>query len=539
MVASEIDGNRRRRWIMTSLAVVCLIMTGASLKLIPASDRVTEEIRREYKLSPGASVEVSNINGPVEIESTDTDKAEVHIVRSARTQKDLLDRKVIIEQTSTGLVVRGDPELDWLRRGVPDSDFLTRLSRDPSGFDWLQHGREVVTLKLPQQVDLSIKQINSRIRVGKIKGATQLIGVNGRAEIAALEGSAEASGINGGLNLAIAHLGERGILVKGVNGGAELNFANVVNAELDVGVVTGGVYVDVPDVTPLKINKEVISRAKIGAGGAPITISGVNGSVRIRGENLGENTRSFNGLAHAFASDPNPITAPNEPMRKLEEIHREYKLSPGARVEVSNINGPVEIETADTDMAEVHITRFAQGLADLNDRKLKIVDTPNSLTIQADGNSLRMGGNEVRHRVALKIPRRVDLTIKHVSDSLKVGEIDGSIQLNGLSWKAEMSLAAGQIEISRVSGTAVIRVTKLDEQGINISNVSGKVELLAPADLNANIDVNGNHGKVIIGLPHKVQEGTLNGIRFRAQIGSGGAPISISNIIGTVSLRQL
>ena len=529
-----IRGFPRSNWIKDAKAMKAEIALH-----LGRGESVTEEIHREYKLSPGARVEVSNINGPVEIETADTDMAEVHIVRSARTQTDLLDHKVIIEQTSAGLVVRGDPELDWLRRGIPDSDFLTRLSRDPSGFDWLRHGREVVTLKLPQQVDLSIKQINSRIKVGKIKGATQLIGVNGRAEVADLEGSAEASGINGGLNIAIAHLGERGILVRGINGGAELNFANGVNAELDVGVVTGGVYVDVPDVTPLKINKDVISRAKIGAGGAPITISGVNGSVRIRGENLGENTRPFKGLANSFASNPNPITAPDEPIRKLEESHREYRLSPGARVEVSNINGPVEIETADTDLAEVHITRFAQGLADVNDRKLKIVDTPNSLTIHAEGNSLRMGGNEVRHRVALKIPRRVDLTINHVSDLLKVGEIDGSIHLNGLSWKADMSLAAGQIEISRVSGTAVIRFTKLDEQGINISNVSGKVELLAPADLNANIDVNGNHGKVIIGLPHKLQEGTLNGLRFRAQIGSGGAPISISNIIGTVSLRQM
>ncbi|MGH9937793.1 MAG: hypothetical protein ACREAM_16220, partial [Blastocatellia bacterium] len=86
--------------------------------------------------------------------------------------------------------------------------------------------------------------------------------------------------------------------------------------------------------------------------------------------------------------------------------------------------------------------------------------------------------------------------------------------------------------------TAVIRATKLDESGINITNVSGKVELLVPGNLDANIDVNGNRGKVIIGLPHKVQEGTLNGLRFRAQIGSGGAPISISNIIGTVSLRR-
>jgi DUF4097 and DUF4098 domain-containing protein YvlB len=523
---------------MTPLAFGCLILLGASLKLIHVSDRVTEEIRREYKLSPGASVEVSNINGPVEIETADTDKAEVHIVRSARTQKDLLDHKVIIEQTSTGLVVRGDPPLDWLRSGLPDPNFLSRLSHDPSGFDWLQHGREVVTLKLPQQVDLSIKQINSRIKVGKIKGATQLVGVNGRAEIAELEGSAEASGVNGGLNIAITHLGERGILVRGVNGGAELKFANAVNAELDVGAVTGGVYVDVPDVAPLKINKDMISRAKIGAGGAPIAIYGVNGSVRILRENRGENTISSNNPSQPLVSGAKPISAPDARMRKLEEIHREYKLSSGARVEVSNINGPVEIETADTDMAEVQITRFAQGLANVDDRQLKIIDKPDGLIIQADGSSLRMPDNEVRHRLALRLPRRVDLTVKNVSDRLKIGEIDGSIHINGLSWTAEMSLAAGHMGISGVSGTAVIRATKLDEPGINISNVSGRVELITPADLNANIDVNGNRGEVIIGLPHEVQEGTLNGLRFRVQIGSGGAPISISNIIGTVSLRR-
>ena len=297
-----------------------------------------------------------------------------------------------------------------------------------------------------------------------------------------------------------------------------------------------------PNVASTMVNgdrEDVISRAKIGASGFPITISGVNDSVRILRENLGEKTGSFKNLTHGFVSDANPITTPDEQVRKLEEIHREYKLSPGARVEVSNINGPVEIETADTDMAEVHITRFAQGAADINGRKLQIVDKPDGLTIHAEGNNLRLGVNEVRHRVALKIPRRVDLTIKHASDRLKVGEIDGSIYLNGLSWKAEMSLASGQIELSRVSGTAVIRVTKLDKQGVKISNVSGKVELLAPADLNANIDVNGNHGKVIIELPHKIQEGTLNSLRFRVQVGSGGAPISISNIIGTVSLRQL
>jgi len=57
--------------------------------------------------------------------------------------------------------------------------------------------------------------------------------------------------------------------------------------------------------------KDVISRAKIGAGGVPITIPGVNGGFRIQRENLGENTGSFKDLAHSFVTDAKPITAPD------------------------------------------------------------------------------------------------------------------------------------------------------------------------------------------------------------------------------------
>jgi hypothetical protein len=68
------------------------------------------------------------------------------------------------------------------------------------------------------------------------------------------------------------------------------------------------------------LDKAVNSRAKIGAGGAPSTISGVNGSVGIRRENLGENTISFRDLARGFVSDANPIAAPHaqKPEKELQ-----------------------------------------------------------------------------------------------------------------------------------------------------------------------------------------------------------------------------
>src|SRR5688572_7825593 len=71
-----------------------------------------EEIRQTYQLSAGAVVNVSGINGSVEIETTSGSAAEVYIVRSAKTKDDLQYRKIIIEPSATSLVIRGENDKD-------------------------------------------------------------------------------------------------------------------------------------------------------------------------------------------------------------------------------------------------------------------------------------------------------------------------------------------------------------------------------------------------------------------------------------------
>ena len=56
-----------------------------------------EEINQTYQLAPGARVDVSGINGRVEVETSNSNTAEVHIIRSARTKEDLQYHKSIIE----------------------------------------------------------------------------------------------------------------------------------------------------------------------------------------------------------------------------------------------------------------------------------------------------------------------------------------------------------------------------------------------------------------------------------------------------------
>lgn len=222
-----------------------------------------DEFRQTYQLSPGARVEVQGINGTAEIETWAGSGAEVTIIRSARTRDDLEYHKVIVEQTATGLVVRGEKDRE-----------RSMLGRN-------RQVRQRVMLKVPRQIDLAVSGINGKVSVGEVDGPVRLSGINGRVDVAQARGYSDISGINGRVKITIAQLGERGIHVSGVNGGVELFFAEELNADLDVTGINGGVNADVANVTVLgKLDRQNF-HAKIGSGGSPIRVSGVNGHVKL------------------------------------------------------------------------------------------------------------------------------------------------------------------------------------------------------------------------------------------------------------------
>jgi len=225
-----------------------------------------------------------------------------------------------------------------------------------------------------------------------------------------------------------------------------------------------------------------------------------------------------------------------------QEIHKFYQLAPAAQVELSGINGPVEIETAEAETAEVHITRLTQGDADPNSRKITIEHTPTSLVIRGErsgGRSFSFWGHrsELRHHVVLKLPRQIELTTKSINGNVKVGEVDGPVKLNGINGRTEVAQAKGYSEISGLNGGVVITVTQLGERGINVRGVNGRVELHFAEDLNADLSVRGVNGKVDTGMPMTV-EGQFNPRNFHARLGSGGAPIILSGINGNVRLER-
>ena len=228
-----------------------------------------DEIRKSFQLQPGDHVEIQGINGPVTIETSDTKTAEVYVLRTANSNDALSRREVVVEQTAIGLSVRG------------------REARHTGLWDHLfgRNSNEQVTIKAPRQIALSIRGVNGHVTTGDITGSLEARGINGRVQLGSASDFADLAGINGNITVGLEELGERGARLSSINGNIELRLGAALNADLTAKGMNGNMRSEIPEVT---VEKQQFARqysARIGKGGTPVTMSGINGNVRLtRGE---------------------------------------------------------------------------------------------------------------------------------------------------------------------------------------------------------------------------------------------------------------
>jgi hypothetical protein len=225
-----------------------------------------------------------------------------------------------------------------------------------------------------------------------------------------------------------------------------------------------------------------------------------------------------------------------------EEIRKTFELSPGARVDVSGINGFVKIETSNTRAADIYIERTGASSEALSRRKIIIESTGDKLTIRGekgDGSFMsRMFGSDPRENVTLKLPRQIALSTKGVNGMVKVGEIDGPVDVSGINGKVEVAQATGSVDFSGINGNVSVAVKNLGKEGIEISGINGNIELRLGDGVNADLEAHGMNGSVISELPSVVVDKSSRG-NYSARIGAGGNSISASGINGNIRLIRM
>jgi hypothetical protein len=250
--------------LFCTAAAVTLTQSGTAQERLRDREDLAEreEFRQSYKLAPGAQVEVRNINGPLELQTTDGDSAEVYVARSARTRADLEYYKVVVENAGGVFRVYTEQPPEEIRNHI--------------------NVRHRAVLKVPRPAELTVRNINGQVRIGEIDGPVHMGNINGSLEIGHLAGFAELSNINGSIALTLERLGERGIHMRNINGGVSLRFLDQLNADLDLQSFNGSVDSVLPNTSVQKVTRSSV-RGQIGTGGVPIIGSHVNGTISVRG----------------------------------------------------------------------------------------------------------------------------------------------------------------------------------------------------------------------------------------------------------------
>jgi DUF4097 and DUF4098 domain-containing protein YvlB len=252
---------------MKFLAILGLMMAAwlfPSLHEVTQDGRneVREQINRSVALSSGAQVTIKGINGSVTIETLDgAETAEIDITITASSREAMQRRPLLIEEGGNSLTIRTEDQSDGGRR---------RES---------VHHR--VRLRLPRSVSLGVSGVNGGLSDGAIGGGIAISGINGRVRVDQAGSATEIKGVNGGVTIALDRLGESGLRVSGVNGGVELGFGDAINAQLEVRSVNGSINSEFPLTVQGEVKRGELT-GTIGSGGAPISISGVNGGVNLR-----------------------------------------------------------------------------------------------------------------------------------------------------------------------------------------------------------------------------------------------------------------
>lgn len=224
-----------------------------------------------------------------------------------------------------------------------------------------------------------------------------------------------------------------------------------------------------------------------------------------------------------------------------QEIRETYQLAPGARVELSGLNGAVKIETSDSKTAEVYIERTASSQEALDRRKITIETDANSLTIRGEksdnGFFSRFFGSSAGERTTLKLPREVALYAKGVNGAFVTSDIDGTVEVSGINGRVQIASAVGRATFKGINGNMVVGLKKIDQDGVTLSGINGNIELQLGSDVNADFDARGMNGRLVTDLPNISIDKSKHGT-YSARIGNGGAGISAKGINGNIRFTR-
>jgi DUF4097 and DUF4098 domain-containing protein YvlB len=178
------------------------------------------------------------------------------------------------------------------------------------------------------------------------------------------------------------------------------------------------------------------------------------------------------------------------------------------------------------------------------DRELvKIIDFSRGERIDVHPRFMKFGHGNATVDFEVRVPASSEYNFSRLSSrggKVKVSNVTGRLRAESMRGDVEISGVKGLVTASSHSGNVSVEIVMgADRSHMRVSSISGNIDVLAPANLDAFVEMSSIGGLLKTDFPIEVQEMRYgSGRSARGKLGTGKQLLHLRSVTGQVSLMQ-
>ena len=230
--------------------------------------------------------------------------------------------------------------------------------------------------------------------------------------------------------------------------------------------------------------------------------------------------------------------------RAQDTWSRTYKLAPGSRLELININGKIEAEASDADTVEVKAERSVKATTEdaakdiLSRIEMREEVGDARVRIEVRPPQMRRSGHEVKWTI--RVPKGIAVDLRTVNGGVALAGLEGDVRARATNGGIKGTrIVAKNVDVAVTNGGVEIELANAAESGsIELESVNGGVALTLPGDSKADISARCVNGGIDVHELNVEVTGEKSRRRMEGKLNGGGARIDLETVNGGVRLTR-
>jgi DUF4097 and DUF4098 domain-containing protein YvlB len=225
-------------------------------------------------------------------------------------------------------------------------------------------------------------------------------------------------------------------------------------------------------------------------------------------------------------------------LAEAKDFRKNYTLAPGGQIFIENFLGDIRVKGVKGDSIEIASYRSGD-----DSDKIEILDnsTQYNINIRLRPPQFPMGNARVDFEV--RVPESVEYNFTRISSfsgNVDISGVVGRLSTESVRGNVVLKDVRGLINATSYSGNIRVDIGKAQgRSNMRFSTISGNIDVTAPADLDAVVDISCFSGLLRTDFPLEVQELRYGPARSaRGRLGAGMQVLRIRSVTGRVNLIQ-